>query len=823
MHPGFVAVSALVLALGIGINAALFSIVHVLLFRALPVEASDDLVSIYQVFPRQPDRPTVLDSLKYRFLETHSEAFTAVTGHWGGALTVRADGETEVINAEWVLSNYFDVLGVKPALGRALLPSEDDVTNPERAVVISHALWTRRFQSDPNTVGKQIQLSLSDQSEVPCTIVGITGPEFNGVSAPWKPTLLWITMAQGRSQPDRGFSAAAIGRRKPGITFEQARTIVAAQGRQFHASRPGGRAEYEPRLVAYRTNDVRVPSDPSAAVIPTRLAAAMTIVAALVLLVAAANVAGILLARGVGRASELAVRRVLGAGPLRIARQLLAESLLLSIAGAVLGVILADWLLGLFRALTPAQFAVDATMGGPTLLFTTGICVIAGVVVGLLPARQATRLDVLPTLAGSGAAHTKPVRRQMRHAVTLPQVALSVMLLLVTSVYVRSLARIELTDIGYEPRNLLVANAFLRVLPAEGPSGQSGDARRQEQDAERSRRFYRELLTRLQALPGLDGAAIASSLPLREPGERPDWSVISREGYQSDDPHGSAAERSSVSPGYFRVMQIALVAGREFDERDTRDSPRVAIVSAAVAARLWHGGTAVGRVLAMRNEWAPGEKLEWHEVVGVVGEVRPVLHERAVRPFVYLPLAQEWRPSTAYVLARGSGDSRTFLPAVRDAVMRSDPHADVRRAQTMSQMIGEILYPRRVTAAILGTAGTIALLLATLGVYGVVSYSIAQRAGEIGVRIALGAERHDIVRLVLREGGAVAALGSAVGVALGYGAIRITSSTYLAAPPVDVLTLVAPPLLLGSVVLLACYLPARTAARLDAMAVLRRS
>jgi predicted permease len=825
-HPAFAFTAAVVLAFGVGLNTAIFTIVYAMLFRQLPVAAPHELVSIYQIFPRQPDRPTVIHSPYYDFFKERNEAFTDITAHWSIPFTLRADGETDVVNAAWVLSNYFGVLGVKPIMGRALLPAEDDVANPERTAVISHALWTRRFRSDPGIVGKRISLALSDQVGMLFTVVGVMGSEFNGISDPWKPVHIWVTMTQGREQPERRWSGGAIARLKPGVSVEQAREIIATQGRQFYYLQPSARPEHEPRLVVYRTNDVRMPFDPSAALVPVRLAGAMTVVVAMVLLVAATNIAGILAARGVGRSGEIAVRRVLGAGPLRIARQLLAESLLLATAGGLLGFVLARWLLSAFRAFTPIQFTFDVTMDSSAVLFTTAICAAVGVIVGIIPARQATSLDVLPWLTGR-AVQTKQTKRRLRHAITLPQVAFSLMLLLVAGVYVRALLRVELADLGYEPDNVLVAHPVLRTQSGERPAPRRERspfaAQLEERYAARSRRFYWQLLDRLRAIPGASGVAITDSLPLREPPGRANWSALPQEGFQAGERHGLGTERSSVSPGYFRTMEARLVSGRDFDERDTTTTPKVAVVSASVAQQLWPGRDPAGRMLTMVNEWAATtEKSESYEVVGVVGDTRPVLHEAGGRPCVYFPLGQEWRPLSANVLVRGAGDSRSLIPAIKEAVGGADPFADVARIGTMAQKAGEILYPRRIAAAILAVSGMIALLLATIGVYGVVSYSVAQRTGEIGVRMALGAERRDIIRLVLREGGTVAALGSLAGLALGYAAIRITSSTYLALPQLDIATILITPLALTAVVLLACYLPARRAGCVEPMDVLRR-
>ena len=314
-HPGFVAITTLVLALGIGLNTAIFSIVRAVLFTTLPVPASHELVSIYQVSPRQPDRATVIFNRQYEFLNQHNDVFTGLTAHWGLPLSVRADNETDVVNAAWVLSNYFNVLGAAPAIGRTLLAAEDDVANPARAVVVSHSLWTRRFKSDPDIVGRTIEIGFFGQAYMPYTVVGVMGPEFRGVSEPWKPVHLWTTFAQGQDTPSVDWGGVAIGRLRPGVAVEQGRAVVEALGRQEYYGRPRPDPQYEPRLVTLPTDSVRTPFDPSAAIVPRRLAAALTIVVAMVLLVAAANIAGLLLARGVGRAGEIAIRRALGAAP----------------------------------------------------------------------------------------------------------------------------------------------------------------------------------------------------------------------------------------------------------------------------------------------------------------------------------------------------------------------------------------------------------------------------------------------------------------------------------------------------------------------------
>ena len=827
-HPGFLALAAVVLGLGVGLNTAIFSIVYAMLFRPFDVKDADQLVSVYSAPVRQPDRPFAISSRFHDEFARDRQTFSEATAVSGMSAALRVDEQTDIVPGAAVLSNYFDVLGARPTMGRVLGPAEDDISNPERAVVISETLWRRRFDADPNILGRRISFVLN-QMEVPYTIVGVMPASFTGISDPWRKPLLWVTLVQAWDEPRREVSAVMIGRLQPGVSWQQARDVIKAQGRHIYYSRPSARPEYEPRFHVYPTNDVRMPFDPAAALVPTRLAGAMTIVVAIVLLVAATNIAGILLARGIGRANEIAVRRVLGAGAARILRQLLCESVLLATAGGVLGFVLASWLLEAFRILTPAQFALDVRIDSTSALFATAVCLVAGIVVGIMPARQAMRLEVLPWLAGAGAGQTKPAGRRLRHFITTPQVGCSLILLLVAGVYVRSLLKIELADIGYSTRNLVVAYPSLRLQESERVSrqtmlsGPTEDSRQREaRYAERTRRFHQQLLERLRAMPGVTDVAIVSSLPLSERPGNASWSVATQEDFQAGDRKGVGTERSSISSGYFKAMGIPLVAGRDFDERDTTRSPKVAVVSASIAQRLWPGRDPIGRVVTMINAF-PGrdEKSESFEVVGVAKDVRPVLYEGPSHPFVYFALGQEWRP-WGTIVARGAGDSRALIPSLRGAVTASDPLADVMRVQTMSQMVGQILYPRRIAAAILAASGAIALFLATIGIYGVVSYSVAQRTGEIGVRMALGAERRDIVRLVLRDGAYIGAVGSLAGLVLGYVAIRLTSSRYLALPQLDLAAIVVTPLLLVAVVLLACYLPARRAGRVDAMEVLRR-
>jgi putative ABC transport system permease protein len=819
-NPAFVALASTVLALGIGLNTAIFSIVYSMLFKPLPVEEPDRLVSIYQTTSKQPDRPFPIPNRVSTFFRGQRGIFSDLAMHWGVTYVMKADDETQTVNAEWVTSNYFSVLGVKAVLGRELRSEEDELANSERALVISHALWQRRFDGNPAVIGKEVILTPWDSPDLTFTVVGVMPPGFNGISEPWKPTHVWTTFVQGQSEERRRryFSGVGIARLKPGIGVRRARAVVEAQS--LEASEGVFAPGVAPRYVLFMTDDVSIPNNPSGSVVPVRLAGAMTVVVAMVLLVAATNVAGILTARGIGRSGEIAVRRVLGAGPLRIVRQLLAECLLLTLAGGALGLLLATWLLDVFRALTPLQYAFDVLMEIRVVLFTAAVCVVAGIVVGVMPALQATRLDILPWLSGSGATQTKRGGSRLRHAIALPQVAVSLVLLLVAGVHIRDLLKMELADLGYQTGNVIVLNPMLRLEAGERTADSRGFT--DEQYADRGRRFYQHLMQRLRTIPGTHDMAVTSALPLHEPSERPNWAIVSRNAYLDGEREGPSVERASVSSGYFRTMGMRVLAGRDFDERDTRTMAGVVVLSASAAQTLWPGRSAVGQSLTVVSTWNRNDRVQWYEVVGVVSDVRPVLQERTARPFVYFAMSQDWRPYAAHVLVRGT-DARSSIALATSAITGADPFADVRRVQTLSQMVAQILYPRRIAAAILAVSGAVALFLATVGIYGVVSYSVAQRTGEIGVRMALGAERGDIVRLVLREAGLVAALGSIGGLVLGYAAIRITSSRYLVLPAPDFATLLITPLALGVIVLLASWVPARRAGRVEPMEVLRRA
>jgi len=743
-HPVFTAVATAVLAVGLGINTALFSIVYAVFYKPLPVHAPSELAYLYWITGKVNRRPTAMPQPDYEFLRDHMTTLAAVTAHWGVTQRVTVGDQTELARGEWVFANYFDVLGMRPIVGRAFRPEDDDVSRTDFAIVLSHDLWMRRFGGDPNVIGRQVRIHRWNDGDRIFTVVGVMGPGFAGVSDPWTPTEFWTTLPHSAANYPRT-TIAPIARLRPGVPLEQAKANLAAVALELRRTRKyRENAEY----VMYAATDVRMPLDPTARVVPARLAAAMGIVVAIVLLIASANIAGMLLARGVSRAGEMAVRLVVGAGRWRIARQLLIESFLLAGLGGTLGFVIAYWLLAIFRSSIPSRFVVGVAMEAPVVAAAAAMCCGVGLLVGMLPALRASRVS-LSMLPGLGASVPKQVRARLRHFVVVPQVALSLVLLMVAAVQVRGLMQLELADLGYDARDVVALSMGTRAMPQD----RTADKRQQaEAHAARSRAFYRQALARLQDVAGTMGVALSSGLPVHG-NAYPSFTAVSQEDVNAGSPAGVPASRFAVSPDYFRTMGMSLLAGRDFDERDGLTTPRVAIVSEAIARRLWPGRSAIGRFVAARNNFpAPGEKIEWHEVVGVVNEVDPILRDIGQTPFVYVSHGQEWQVTAGTIVARVIGDRQNTIQQLKRAALGGDAFADVYAVRTLDQVVAEILYPRRLAAAILGMSGLIGLLLASVGLYGVVSYSVAQRVHEIGVRSALGARRGDIIQLVVGEG-----------------------------------------------------------------------
>jgi predicted permease len=623
--PAFATMAVLVLGLGIGVNTAIFSLVNAAFFAPIPVERPEELVYVYQFLP---SRQTVTTSYRdLEFFREHNDVFSGLTAHWARQLSLTIGDEPTMAPGEVVTANYFDVLGVKPILGRAFSSAEDGPSTTQRAIVIGDAFWTRRFARAPAALGAVVRIEGQ-----PFTVVGVMPPGFHGLSDPWAPTDCWVTAAQIYGDAYRRFGTGIIGRLQPGVTLDQARAAIAVQNEQLwreSLARLSSSLRRSPDATEHRgpnpmvllpVVDVRTPASPDDELVPMRLAASVATVVALVLLVAAANIAGLLSARGLARAQDVAVRRALGASGVRLVRQLALEGLGLAFAGGVVGLALASWLLRLYRAYTPQRYVVVAAFDTHVLLFVSVLCVIVGSLVSIAPALQTLRVNVVAMLTGTSGP-TARARRWLRHGIVVPQIAAALLLLLVAGMHVRTLAPLETTRPGYDLDGLTVLSiGYTEPLP---PRPEPPSAAREAERAERARRFLRELTNRIDGLPNRADVTLASNLPTYDQGGQPPFTT-SRDAIASGGGETTGAFTSQVSAGYFRTLGIPLRQGRDFDMRDVRETTHVAIVSETVANRLWPGRSPIGRELAQYDPARPPERIDWLTVVGVVGDTTPI-------------------------------------------------------------------------------------------------------------------------------------------------------------------------------------------------------
>jgi predicted permease len=819
-NPGFTAVVVLTLGLGIGANAAMFSVVNTLLLRPLPVAEPGRLVVLHTTSLSGTSR--VVSYPDYRsYRDQCGDVFEGILGHDLIHVALGHGDGNDLIWGEIVTGDYFGVLGIAPALGRGFLPEEDASPGSHPVVVLGHTMWKRRFNADPRVVGGSVTINGRGY-----TVVGV-GPEgFPGTTFGLQMDL-WVPMAMhaavmpqsGTLLESRGTRwLNAIARLRPGVTIERAGAAVATVARRLEAAYPEDDAGVTVSLVPER--EARFPVEARGAI---ALGAGLALaVVGLVLLIACANVANLLLARSAARRREIGIRLALGAGRGRLVRQLLTESLLLSILGGGAGLLLALWasdlLLG-FKPPIPYTLAIDYAPDARVIIFTSAITLLTGVIFGLAPALNASRTDLVTVLKGDAAggrargsrhaaaaprrmragATARALRAPLRSALVVSQVALSLVVLTCAGLFLRSLRNAGAIDPGFETRRVLLGTFDLGLL------GYSED---------RGRAFYRDLVERVAALPGVTSASLADNLPLDD-----NWNdvgpVVAEGQPVPADRQGIAAEYSVVAPGLFRALGVPLLRGRDIDEHDVAGAPDVAIINRTLADLLWPGQDPIGRRLRIGLADAP-----LREVVGVVGDIRYRTLGEGARPFIWRPVAQSYR-SQMSILVRAAADPAGLLEPVRREIRALDAGLPVYGLKTMSVHMGHALWWTRMGAALAATFGGLALLLAAIGLYGVVSYSVAQRTKEIGIRMALGARRADVLRLVVGQGMLLVLAGTAAGLLAALAAGRVVSSLLYGVGAFEPLTLLAITVILCGAALLATWLPARRAARVDPMVALR--
>jgi putative ABC transport system permease protein len=786
--PGVTVAAVLALALGIGANTAIFSVVHGVLLRPLAYRDSSRLVLAWETEPDLPQAP--LTSPDFLDWKEQNRVFEQLEAMAFAGLNLTGRDRPVRLEGARITPGFLRMVGVAPALGRDFLPEEDQ-PGRNQVVILSHAAWVEHFGSDRQIAGKSVTLDGNRY-----TVVGVMPPQFR-TFAPLREEI-WIPFTMRKTDSRGSHFLAAIGRLKPGVTIQQAQTEISGIAARLSKAYPATNTGIGARLVPLQEQMV-------GRIRPTLLALLGAV--GFVLLIACANVAALLLARATARRQEMALRTALGAPRFRLIRQLLSESGLLALAGGTLGVVLAYWGIQALKLARGANIPrlEEVSIDPQVLAFTAAISLLTGLLFGLVPALQYSRVDLTSTLkeTGTHGASALGWRRIWGRAgsfLVAAEVALSLMLAICSGLMVKSFLRLVNQEFGFRPTNVLTTRLFLPQSRYKEPR-QWGD-------------FFRTLTERIRALPGVQEAATTSKLPLRGGNN----GVVLIEGRPAPvgNLNGTLVEHSPVSPAYFRAMGIPLRRGRTFEETDEREDARpVAVINESMARRFWPGENPLGK----RFSWDRNPP-RWIEVVGVVADVRQQGLERAALPESYLVYAREPRPAQVLVV-RTALDPQRLQPALLDQLRQMDKDLPALATLTMQQILDEQSSARRFQTALFGTFAVLALLLASIGIYGVFSHLVAQRNREIGLRMALGAQPGHILRSVLGQAMARAAAGVAAGIAGALALSRVLSSLLFEVQPTDLPTYAAVALFLLAVAAAASYLPAYRAARVDPMVALR--
>ncbi len=795
-RPSFALVAVLTLALGVGANTALFSVVKTVLLNSLPYRQPDRLVTLAKGDSDTPN-PTNTSFGTVDDWKSRSQSFDSIALYRGWGPTITGSGSPMILRGLRVTQNFFDTLGVKPALGRGFLP-EEDRPNQWHVLLLSHAIWVERFGTDPKILGTILWLD-----ETPFQIVGVLPENFQSLSfgINGKPRDVWAPLGYGLSEPASCRTCQhlrCVARLKGGISIGQARAEMNSIEMQLAHQFPN---EY--------------PSDANVLVLPLRDTWVGKVQTALwlllgatgiVLLIACANIVNLVLARAAARRREIAVRAALGASRSRITRQLLTESIVLSLLGSAGGVLLAIWGTSFLVQIAPAAIPRldNIHFDVPILAFSLVVSIATGVLIGFVPAFQASRVDQREALQGAGTRGTVGLARdRARGLLVVSEVALAFVLTVASGLLLKSFMSVVNVNPGFNSQNVFTVDFSL-----SGPRYDDEKAVIQKE---------REVLDRVHALPGIQAAAIVSVLP--GTGGLGNWD---QRGFiiqdrPIPDPQVPSVDTYFISPDYLHTMGISLKRGRDFTAADAASPSQVALISEATARQMFPGEDPLGRRVQLggRHEDQP-----WATIVGIVGDVHHYGLDLPVTPQAY-QLYSHRSFSDPTLVIRSTVGEQSLLREVQDQIWAVDKNVPISTPVIMSEFVSRSLAQRRFTMLLLGGFGGLALLLAAIGIYGVMSYTVAQRTNEIGIRVALGAQSRDILNLVSREGMLRVGAGLLAGLVVSLALMRILSSQLFAVSAIDPLTFGAVLLLLAGVALLACYVPARRAMRVDPLIALR--
>ena len=791
--PTYTAMVALTLALGIGASTAIFSVVKAVLLNQLPFRDPERLVKIAEADPDTSD-PETIDFTTTYDLRERNQFFESISLFRDGDVAMVEQEQPEVLEGLRVNYDYFDTLGVKMQLGRAFVADEDHPQTRYEAI-LSHGLWLRRFGGDRSIIGRTIRLN-----DKPYKVVGVLPETFRPFAREDRVALPEIFTPLGY---DLGLRDAcrgcqhlqAIGRMKPGVSVEQARSELNAVMRVIVREHP---TEYSERTVIA----MRPLRDYTVGKVRTALWILLGAVG-MVLLIACANVAHLSLSRASSRAKEMAVRAALGAGRARLVRQMLSESLLLAIAGGLAGVALAWRGTHALTALGPKELprATEIRIDMPVLWFALAVSIFAGLLFGVAPALHASRVDPNESLKDVGRSTEGRARFAYRNLLVTVELALAFVLAMGAGLLSKSLVRLLNVDPGYDPHNVLTAGVYVY-----------GDRYHDKPEAELN--YYEQALQRLRSTPGIESVAMASNLPLLTF----DRSAFHIQDHPlANDADAPDVDRYSVSPDYFKVLDIPLKSGRLFADGDRKGTPLVALISESCARTLFPNQDPVGKYIQIGGRH---DDKEWMTVVGVVGDVQQYGLDEPSNMAAYVPLAQDL--SFGYnVAVRTTGDPRRMEQTVRRAFLSADSTQPVFHVRPLEDYVAESLAARRFTLMLLGLFGGLALVIAAVGTYGVISYAVSLRMREFGIRMALGAARKDILQMVLRRGLKLAATGLGLGIVASVVFTRFLTALLFQVKPTDMMTTLAVLLILAGVALLANYLPAHRASHVDPNVALR--
>ncbi|MBI1761614.1 MAG: ABC transporter permease [Acidobacteria bacterium] len=804
-RPGFTLIAVLTLALGIGANTALFSLLDKLLLQSLPVHDPDALVQ----FKAESVNPQLTfqefawaDFLDYR---ARNAVFTDLTAFRPAKLNLGAGDQMERVRAELVAENYFALLGVQPVLGRTFTPEDNRAPGAHPLALLSYGLWQSRFGGATNVIGQTVPLN-----EQPYTIIGVMPARFRGVmiDAPtdiWVPAMMVAQVEQKKATNEWLTNHdwtmwQLLGRLKPDVAQGAAQQAMDTLARQVRDAWMPESDRHQP----FSEKRIQL-EDITEGISSLRGEQGMSLlflfgIVGVILLIACANLAGLLMARAATRRKEIAVRLALGAGRFRLVRQLLTESLLLAGVGGLLGLFIAPWLLKLLMSFQPrAEVQLDLTLNTRVALYTFGLSLLTGVLFGLWPAWQASYPDLIPALKDEGSMRADGRNFVWsRRVLLVTQIALSVIVLISAGLFVRTLRGYLAIDPGFHVQNVLAADIAL-------PEGKYDDAR--------AKQFFQQLSERLRALPGVQRVAAANYTPL---GGMVGLTAVVVEGQPADPNNMPMVDLNIVSAGYHELLGIQLEQGRSFTDTDRKGQPDIVTINAAFANKFFPNQNPIGR----RISYGVGKP--WLTIIGVTRDIKTMSLDGEARPQIESPIAQlEGAMTSQRVLLRTNADPAALLPQVRRAVHALDAGLALFKATTLEGDLRAQLSSQRMAATLTSVFGLVALLLTAIGLYGVVAYAVNQRTREIGIRMALGAQARDVLRLVLREGAWLIVTGLFIGLAAAYGVARLIEANLYGIRPYDPLTFIAIALLLTAVALVACWIPARRATTVDPLTALR--